>query len=148
MFSILNRHVFLITILMVVPVFAALLASAAATAAIGSECQELELRRELQENLNPASLLEAGYYVFEDGQPLPKSCLRKRVCQVNEFTRTHFGQSYYISLEERGGAEIERQFPDLVAAIAEGRGEDRMLYLNSFCRETEAQSDEGVPSNQ
>ena len=100
-------------------------------------CPDLDFTAELRDQLNPASLLEDGQYLFENGEPLQRQCVRKRVCEVNDFTRAHFGQSYYVSLNRRGGSEIERQFPELVAAIVEGRGDTRMIYLNNFCKSAE-----------
>lgn len=101
------------------------------------DCPDLGFQEELRQNINPAALLEDGHYVFSNDKPVSRDCLRKRVCQVNEFTRKHFGQSYYIALKEPGGVEIERQFPEIVKIIAEGRGDTRMIYLNNFCRQFE-----------
>ena len=101
------------------------------------DCPDLDFQVELRQNINPAALLEDGRYVFIDNKPVSRDCLRKRVCQVNEFTRKRFNQSYYISLKEPGGVEIERQFPEIVKIVAEGRGDTRVIYLNNFCRHFE-----------
>ncbi len=134
--------------------FMALLASACSLTTTSDaertdpDCPDLDLEAELQDNINPVSLLEEGHFLFDHNQPLPKRCIKVRVCQINEFTRQEYGQSCYISLDERGGAEIERQFPDLVEAITEQRGDDRMIDLNRFCRAVEERTDEeGPPPN-
>ena len=103
-----------------------------------NSCPNLDLESEFRQNTNPAALLEDGEYLFIDGKPVSSDCLRKRVCRVNDFTREHFGQSYYISLDRPGGAEIKRQFPEIVNAIVEGRGNTRVIYLNNFCAKLEA----------
>lgn len=99
------------------------------------DCPKIDIAASLGEAANPAALLEEGHYLFADGKPIPKECVHIYACQVNEYTRQHFGQSYYISLSRPGGKEIERQFPEVVASIVESRGPTRVIYLNNFCRE-------------
>jgi hypothetical protein len=99
------------------------------------KCADLDFGSDIREGFSPVSLLENGRYTFDGNKPLPKWCLQKRVCEVDRFTREQFRQSYRISLEEPGGAEIKRQFPDLVNDLAGGRPDEApWLYLYDFCR--------------
>jgi len=141
----LSLRVSLIAVVIAIVTSAVLLATTPDSEDIDSDCAILDFEWELKENLNPASLLENGHYLFHQTQPLPKHCIQMHVCQVNEFTRTHYSQSYYISLEKRGGAEIERQFPDLVEEITEQRGDERYIDLNNFCRAFEKRPNENGP---
>ena len=97
-------------------------------------CEDLTFADELRDGISPVSQLEAGAYIFEASEPVARGCLLKRVCEVDEFTRAHDGQSYYLSLSTRGGQEIEAQFPDIVASVLEARGADRNIYLANFCQ--------------
>jgi hypothetical protein len=86
----------------------------------------------------PVGYVENGRYLFVDGEPRSKTCIRARVCEVNDWVREHANQSYYIELDSVGGREIARQFPEVVEDNKEGS--DSLgwhLYLNNFCKATE-----------
>ncbi|MEM7501842.1 MAG: hypothetical protein AAF417_07350 [Pseudomonadota bacterium] len=86
----------------------------------------------------PVGDVENGRYLFVDGEPRSKACVRARVCEVNDWVRDHANQSYHIDLDSVGGREIARQFPDVVEDNKEGS--DSLgwhLYLNNFCKATE-----------
>ena len=106
-----------------------------------ASCEDLTFEKEVREGLNPVSLLEHGDYIFVEAAPLSRSCMRRRICQVNDFTRSQYSQSFYVSLNTKGGQEIERQFPDVVSTIIEARVADRNINLNNFCLVAPASDD-------
>lgn len=108
-------------------------ANTGANTEIGTNCASLSFNKEEVAQVNPVSSLEAGDYFFEDGKLVSNACVLMRTCQVNDYVRTRFGQSYYVSLTTRGGAEIARLFPKVVKDVKEGRGSEKMIYLNNFC---------------
>jgi len=86
----------------------------------------------------PVGFVENGLYLFVDGAPRSKACIRERVCQANDWTMEHAHQSYYIELDSVGGKELARQFPDVVEQNKEGFDPfGRQLNLNHFCIATQ-----------
>lgn len=103
-----------------------------------TECEPINFVPSPEGAALPVGYVENGQYLFVNGAPRSKACIRERVCQANGWTRQHANQSYYIRLDSVGGTEIARQFPSVVEEIKEG-SDDREwhLYLDKFCIATE-----------
>lgn len=115
-----------------------------ASAGNADTCTELTFEAEQRTQLNPVTILETGAYFLEDNIPVSRACARSRLCQVNEFVRENFGQSYYLSLNSVGGKMIAEFFPEVVDQTREGRGAEQMIYLNNFCIAAEEVSATGA----
>lgn len=101
---------------------------------VGVECQSLSFDSLESEHINPVSLLENGEYLTKDGATLSKACTIANICQINDYVRQRFSQSYYVPLNSVGGREIKRQFPNIVRMVEVGPASSKQIYLNDFCR--------------
>lgn len=124
------RYCYIVLLLLILSGCAA---SNDATKARVKFCADLNFENEQKTQSNPVSILEKGVYFFDDDAPVSKACVLSRTCQVNDFVRQKFGQSYYVSLTTSGDILITELFPETVSEIREGRGSEQRIYLNNFC---------------